>query len=414
MKFKPIFAALLLSQLSIASGIFVAPTYANDHEHNEQQQEEVEKGPNRGHMLRNGDFAIELAIFENGVPPEFRIFATQKGKVIPANDVKLNVKLTRLGDVIDDITFKAEGAYARGDMVIYEPHSFNVTLTATYQGKQHQWSYDNYEGRVKINNDVAKEMDITIEKVGPQTLHQIVNVYGKLEPAPNATRDISARFPGEVQRLFVVLGDKVEKGQKLMTIVSNDSLQPYTLVAPMSGIVTQQNVNIGEQSGESSLLQLTDTSKLIATLNVYPQEQNMVKPQQSVAIKAVQTGVTFKTSIKDSLYSLTPEQAKVFRAEIDNSNSQFSAGQFISAKIDTTSFNVPLAVKKVALQSFRDFTVVYTKVNEQYEVRMLELGRESGPWVEVINGIKAGADYAVGNSYLIKADIDKSGASHDH
>ena len=34
--------------------------------------------------------------------------------------------------------------------------------------------------------------------------------------------------------------------------------------------------------------------------------------------------------------------------------------------------------------------------------------------VDVIAGLKTGTEYLPGNSYLIKADIEKSGASHDH
>ena len=74
----------------------------------------------------------------------------------------------------------------------------------------------------------------------------------------------------------------------------------------------------------------------------------------------------------------------------------------------------PLAVRSDALQRFRDFTVVFEKVDETYEVRMLELGRQNTEWVEVLGGLEPGADYVAGNSFLIKADIEKSGASHDH
>ncbi len=49
-----------------------------------------------------------------------------------------------------------------------------------------------------------------------------------------------------------------------------------------------------------------------------------------------------------------------------------------------------------------------------YEVRMLDLGRADEEWVEVLGGLKVGTEYVTENSYLIKADIEKSGASHDH
>ncbi|HAJ46936.1 MAG TPA: HlyD family secretion protein, partial [Alphaproteobacteria bacterium] len=45
-----------------------------------------------------------------------------------------------------------------------------------------------------------------------------------------------------------------------------------------------------------------------------------------------------------------------------------------------------------------------------YEVRMLELGRSDGEFVEVLGGIDPGENYVTANSFLIKADIDKSGA----
>ena len=45
---------------------------------------------------------------------------------------------------------------------------------------------------------------------------------------------------------------------------------------------------------------------------------------------------------------------------------------------------------------------------------MLELGRSSPEWTEVLSGIKPGTPYAAKGSFLIRADIEKSGASHDH
>jgi cobalt-zinc-cadmium efflux system membrane fusion protein len=45
---------------------------------------------------------------------------------------------------------------------------------------------------------------------------------------------------------------------------------------------------------------------------------------------------------------------------------------------------------------------------------MLELGERDGEWVEVLGGIDPGTPYVVEQSFLIKADIEKSGASHDH
>lgn len=73
-----------------------------------------------------------------------------------------------------------------------------------------------------------------------------------------------------------------------------------------------------------------------------------------------------------------------------------------------------LAVRTKALQRFRDFTVVFARVGTTYEVRMLELGRRTPEWTEVLGGIDPGTEYVVDGAFLIRADIEKSGASHDH
>ena len=41
---------------------------------------EYERGPHRGRMLRDGDFALEMTIFEDGVEPEFHVYLYRKDK----------------------------------------------------------------------------------------------------------------------------------------------------------------------------------------------------------------------------------------------------------------------------------------------------------------------------------------------
>ena len=89
-------------------------------------------------------------------------------------------------------------------------------------------------------------------------------------------------------------------------------------------------------------------------------------------------------------------------------------GTYVTATIKVDEFEVPLAVRRDGLQSFRDFTVVYAQFDDQYEVRMLDLGRQDEQYAEVLGGLQPGTRYVTANSYVLKADVEKSGASHDH
>ena len=73
-----------------------------------------------------------------------------------------------------------------------------------------------------------------------------------------------------------------------------------------------------------------------------------------------------------------------------------------------------MVVRPEALQRFRDNDVVFVRVGDVYEARPLVLGARSRAAVEVIEGLAAGAEYVIAQSFLVRADIEKSGASHDH
>ena len=82
----------------------------------------------------------------------------------------------------------------------------------------------------------------------------------------------------------------------------------------------------------------------------------------------------------------------------------------ITVDLQPTSLVVPLA----ALQKFRDWDVVFIRVGDDYEVRPVTLGKRDATRVEILDGLKAGDQVVIEQSYLVKADIDKSGASQDH
>ena len=102
------------------------------------------------------------------------------------------------------------------------------------------------------------------------------------------------------------------------------------------------------------------------------------------------------------------------RAIINNSAGHWRPGMHVKAEVETRTKTVPLAVKIDALQTFRDMPVVFAKYGNIFEVRMVELGERDGEYVEVLGGLEPGVEYVVANSFLLKADVLKDAAKHDH
>jgi membrane fusion protein, heavy metal efflux system len=59
---------------------------------------EFERGPHRGRMLRDGELALEITIFEEGVPPEFHVYPSLSGNPLDPSALKLDIELGRLGN----------------------------------------------------------------------------------------------------------------------------------------------------------------------------------------------------------------------------------------------------------------------------------------------------------------------------
>lgn len=411
---------ILVAGVVLAVLISLIEPSSHDHEHDHgaeagAAEAEFERGPNNGRLLRDGDIAIEVTIFEDGVPPEFRLFAYTKNKPLDPAKVSASVELGRLGGVSEKFTFKPEGGYLRGQGTVVEPHSFDVKVNARIENKAHAWTYPSYEGRVEITPEAAEAGGIKTELAGPATIRETLTVTGRVITDPARSTLIKARFPGVLRELKRSLGQAVTKGETIASVESNDSLQTYAIKAPLDGVVTQQLSSVGESVGDQPILEIADMSRLVADLHVFPRDVTKLRVGQPVHMSAID-GETRADSVVGLILPITmpDSQAVPVRAVIENDKNIWRPGTHIEAEVTIDTKDVPLAVRVSGMQRFRDFDVVFAKVGNFYEVRMFDLGLRDDEFIEVLGGLAPGTEYVSESSFLIKADIEKSGASHDH
>lgn len=391
------------------------PASQGEEDHAAAEAEDFERGPHNGRLLRDGDFSIEITIFETGIPPEFRVYPYRDDQPIDPGTVDLTIELGRLGDRVDRFAFAPQEDYLRGDGVVLEPHSFDVRVAGRSGGRDSRWQYDSYEGRTTIEPGVARAMGIAVEQASGVTIHETISVQGSLEPAPDAVSEVHGQFPGIVLSLAKEVGDTVQAGEQLASQQSNESLQTYDVTAPRSGTVIERSASVGSASGEDPLYVVADLSRLVADLKVFPRDLTRVDVGQPVAVSSLDGSTSYAGEIGRILPTLdAASRSATARVFIDAVPANWRPGQFVEGVVTVGEVDVPLAVRESGLQAFRDFTVVYALVDDTYEVRMLDLGRRDGEYVEVLGGLEPGTTYVTDNSYLVKADIEKSGASHDH
>lgn len=408
-RFTAAVAALALALPLAACGSGPAPT-----EHGEEVAE-AEKGPNGGRLLKDGDFAVEVTVFETGQEPQFRVYATRGGEPVDPASVQLTMTLRRLGGEVNTFAFKPEGKFLAGQGVVEEPHSFGVEVVAVENGKRHVWKYASPEGRTHITAEAAKAGGIEIMTAGPATIGETRELFGTVALDPSARSEIRGQFPGRVVSVTKAVGDYVQRGQLLARIESSESLQVYPVYATVSGVVAERNGNPGNVTGDRALYVITDPAQTSVVFNIFPKDLAVIQPGMRVEIEAMDGTPVAASQLGGYLPEGNAEAGTALvRTSVPNRAGRLRAGMALRGKVVVNAVTVPLAVRTEAIQPFRDFKVVFANFGQDYEVRMLELGRSSPEWTEVLSGIKPGTPYAAKGSFLIRADIEKSGASHDH
>lgn len=267
------------------------------------------------------------------------------------------------------------------------------------------------ENSSRIDSNMAQQVGIVTESAVSQKLHQTITVYGNLASGPEQLSHVRARFEGLVKSVQVTIGDTVKTGDVLAEIESNESLKIYKIRSPISGRVVQRHANSGEVTQDQILFSIANFDTVWAELRVYPAQQSSVAEGQSVHVLTtngrVESRVKHVVPSMDSPYQLA-------RVKLDNTKQTLSPGLIVEAQLEIGRFPVSLAVAKDAVQNLGGRQGVFVKYGDEYTFTPLVLGRGDDHFYEVIDGLESSAEYVSQNSYLIKADIEKSEAEHDH
>jgi cobalt-zinc-cadmium efflux system membrane fusion protein len=180
--------------------------------------------------------------------------------------------------------------------------------------------------------------------------------------------------------------------------------------------VTERSVTVGEAvAADKDIFVIADLTSVWVNVTVYAKDVSAVGEGQEATVRSVDLGreASGRITYVGPLVGETTRAATA-RLILANPDGQWRPGLFVSVVLTRDAATVPVAVAAEAIQSFRDWQVVFVRYGDWFEGRPLELGRSDGEWVEVLSGLAAGEQYAAANSFAVKAEIGKLGATHDH
>jgi cobalt-zinc-cadmium efflux system membrane fusion protein len=231
-----------------------------------------------------------------------------------------------------------------------------------------------------------------------------------------AKRDAEEAALAEVtgSQKLIALGDSQESLATLEKAPA-ESLPRFELRAPIDGVVLERDVTTGENVGtDDTLFVIGDLSTVWIEAPIGAGEIASVRLGQTAIVQSADLGretaarVSYLSPMLD-----TATRRGMVRFTVANAGG-WRPGMFVTVRLTQSSSTVAMAVPVESIQTFRDWQVVFFRFGDWFEARPLTLGRSDGVWVEVLSGLRPGDRYAATNSFAIKAEIGKLGATHDH
>ncbi|PKH88056.1 efflux RND transporter periplasmic adaptor subunit [Colwellia sp. Bg11-28] len=276
---------------------------------------------------------------------------------------------------------------------------------------EHKDEHGEEEGHIEITKVNAQKAGIINATAGAGQIKQTTTVYGKAVIDSSAISQVRARFPGLITKLTVNVGDNVTTGENIAQVESSDSLTRYNITAPISGVITKRHANPGDLTNQQPLLTVENYKQLWVQYKIFPSQRQAIHTGQQVTISS--TAATTQSSIMH-LMANKNQPFIIARVPLDNSKGSWAPGQLLTGSVVTHQVDVNLVIDNRAFQSVEGKNIIFVTNKGGYETRELTLGQTDGQFSQVISGLKAGEQYALINSYLLKADLGKAGAAHAH
>lgn len=271
--------------------------------------------------------------------------------------------------------------------------------------------------QVHIADEAAQMSGIVVAEANAGAIEETLALTGRIALQPSARADVQAPYPGSVRAVLANIGDQVRRGQVLARVESAESLQTYAIVSPIDGVVLERIVNIGDVTRDAALFIVGDLGRVQAELNVAARDISKVAAGQSAVITGLDGANVVQARIASVLPTADPHsQTLTARAPLTLSGQAlYRPGMAVRGMVVLSQQEVAIAVPRDAVQMFEGATVVFVRVAaETYEARAVVTGRAGRDLIEIVEGLAAGEAYVSENAFLVKAEIGKGSASHDH
>lgn len=196
----------------------------------------------------------------------------------------------------------------------------------------------------------------------------------------------------------------------------------YVLTAPISGIISKKDLVVGENVQLANQLFIIDQLDQLWLEFIAPSaDLSAIGLNQHIEFKSLQTGNLFTAQIQSLNTEADLQTGRLqVRAKILSSATELRPNLMVNVQLQQAGSSQALRILKSAIQNVEGKDVVFVASehdqNIEFKAQPVVLGQISGnaEWVEVQSGLTQGQQYAAQGSFLLKSELEKGEASHEH
>ena len=376
------------------------------------------RGPQGGRLYETPDASLELCILEADGPPIFVGYLyNERGERMSVDGAELTVTLLRFADRGEVITFTPIANHLRADDIVAEPHSFRAEIEFIFNGESHQFEFEQHAFRIELTQAAVDRAGILSAPAEPGHIDVSVSSPGEVRLNAERALVVRPRFPGIVTKLHKRLGDEVREGEVLAVIQSNTSLTEYSIKAPMAGHIVARSGMVGAAvDHESVLYRVADLSSVWVDFAIYPQHVGVITRGQPARITAATRPDLIASGEVSYVGPLLEQDTRVSQGRIvlPNDDGRWQPGLYVNVDAIVDHADVDIAVPDAAIVRSQFGPAVFLSDGPTFEIQPVTVGRSDGMLTEIVAGLEVGAMIVVENAYLLKAELGRAEATHDH
>lgn len=272
------------------------------------------------------------------------------------------------------------------------------------------------EGHVELSQEARVASGIAVQPAGLRRLRVTLDLPGEVVPNADRLAHIVPRFAGIARQVKKGLGQQVRAGEILAVIEGNQSLSTYEVSSLISGTVIEKHVTLGEfVRDDQDIYVVADLSTVWVNVAVYARDVAKIRRGQTVLVESVGAGPSSQGVI-DYVGAVVGEatRAATARVVLPNRGLQWRPGTFVTARIVVDEREVPVAVPDNAVQRIDGRDCVFVEEGDGFVARGVVLGKTDGQWMEIVSGLNPGEPYAFRGGFVLKSELQKSEAGHEH